>query len=1594
MDYTLNSITGEITFTPALGPGDVVNASYDWYVPELIMSALLGHSSIVPSSWVVYRSTGGGPPVPMAAGEYTIDTQSGAVIFSSALDPGDTITADYTYYNHTTTLPVLVNVATNRVKLELGSPNTFDITNELVTDVPTYSITDETVATVLPYQRVNEFVTSVPTSMVTNEPVIGNAPVVVTNEFVLYSLGGDTEAYLDHGSIESGNVDKIIAGTYTLYNNDIPMTETVDYTLSVFTGKITFTPPLPADCIITADYSYCKKAITEAYLDHCSATQERIVSASYTIYDGGIPMTDSVQYTLDLATGEITFKGAYTPLPLGAVITASYSYYLKITTVYLDYPGLMADEIDVVKKSYTIYNNSVKLIENTDYKLYPTTGKIDFLNTYKPLPVSAKITATYSYYYLVNNAPLDHGPSPDEAVVGGSSDLWRFTSFNNKSFVYITTGKEGSVPWGFDLPNGNITNYTHLCIIKKAVFYTLELGINFTVDAITGHVQMISADFANPTSGWSFYAWYRYVEPLSEPYDYTIDSDSGMISFNVLLNANDVVMANYSYYNPGMYHLTYFASTDPSYGFTYAQLKYRNVVSGSYDIGKNGELLTEHTDYEIDMVTGIISFMIPLAPTDAIFANYTYTDASRGLFNNNGMFGGHSTESRSGDWRYYYVNIPDQGLFKNNEKNLYLYLNVSWELDVSDIDIMVYGKTTQTENPITEDSLPAERYGAYTLGSITKSDGSIYTTTGTSQEFLATPLVTGLNLIALRNTIINGTESHEQFGGEIGWLRLSSTSVSVTTNELSGEASVTAISNVNWLGVNASVLGPAVSERYEDQEVWQECPEDMEANNEASWPFDYMATYRLASYQKIISVESAATFEVHIWGDENDDLDLGIFYDHNLNGEIDKEDVIDKSFCEFEAYISWAPTPSWSPVAGCPDSDSDEAVKLIQPPDGQYIIAVYGWGVRSGAVEGAGVPALFDMEISMIVAGVEGFGLSGSHEDELDEASAYQSSVPSRPFEEQTFDISWSFPDSSKDGPYGGVLYLGPKQSPKLLPILINIILDRTEPVIVTTLPSENALISDTKPTLSANLEEANMDKIKLGSLDPNSPRMFLDGVEITSLCAVSVPLIPNNADAPVKGYVTGTITYVPAGHLSEGGHIVEVRSSDIAGNTVIKKWGFTIDSTLPLATLSTESDVTYTNINTATFKGTLEIGASLKVQGGDSVVKTYADGTFSAMVELSDGDNQLTFIATDSAGNNIEIRHMAIVDKVSPIFNRLVALDGSTTNKRMTGIYGEMTETGTMELNGMQLPVNSDGTFRYDAISLIEGENTQALKFTDRAGNVAYNFMNITLDTTAPILDLNAVESVVNEAWLNLTGTTDTDASSLTINGKLVDIDDNGNFQNTLRLSQGLNTIVVESKDRAGNSVQEVLTVNFNADAGWVNYGAIGLIVILFVLGLLIGLFLGGKLLGGPKEETDEVPEPTEESLDETLEGPLMEGEELEAESEISDMETPEDGLEPIPDEEAMSEETVPEDGLEPIPDEEAMSETVPEDGLEPIPAEESIPEEMPSETEAPESEEISPEPVPVDEDPRIAKLTDAYESGKISKELYEKNLARFKGQ
>jgi hypothetical protein len=283
--------------------------------------------------------------------------------------------------------------------------------------------------------------------------------------------------------------------------------------------------------------------------------------------------------------------------------------------------------------------------------------------------------------------------------------------------------------------------------------------------------------------------------------------------------------------------------------------------------------------------------------------------------------------------------------------------------------------------------------------------------------------------------------------------------------------------------------------------------------------------------------------------------------------------------------------------------------------------------------------------------------------------------------------------------------------------------------------------------------------------------------------------------------------------------------------------------------------------------------------------------------------------------------------------------------------------------------------------LALAESVNTFHLEFSDLAGNTVHNWQNVTLDTVGPSITLTSAPTTVSAQSYNLRGTVDP-GTRLYVNGYGVDVVSTRQtaaaFNTTVKLSPGSNTIVIEARDSVGNV--EVLrhvvfydtTVDTSGDSGRteVNYAAIGLMAALLFVGLILGLIIGPMIFGGKKEE---LPEEEIEPLPE---------EELPPEDE---------GIEPLPEDEPAPEGDVDIESAEAVED------------IEPIPAEESIPEELPEELpeepapeEPAETEELpaEPEAAPVEEDPRIAKLTQAYESGKISKELYEKNLAKFKGE
>ncbi len=973
------------------------------------------------------------------------------------------------------------------------------------------------------------------------------------------------------------------------------------------------------------------------------------------------------------------------------------------------------------------------------------------------------------------------------------------------------------------------------------------------------------------------------------------------------------------------------------------------------------EYVVPDTSYTLYRKVGIIEFTSPvnLGMGIVIFANYTYYNKTGivpltlnvlaaksanfnfGNLNANesalgigimptwGVRPGQGTSLVSGDRRYFYVRVPNQGMFSVSEiQNFFLYTELLWNLNMTDINIVVYGKGS------TSMYLSAAPYMMKKMGgSEEKADFSFFTATMGPKDILVTNFNHEVLTICVSAKNFNGNGTPvTAFGGESGWLRLSDNNPKAWTNQDVGHTSISFQSSLDLSsGMTASIVGPAQGTKSVE-EIYQDDLTLYDLSTLEGW----LTMNAVAGFTKVVTVKNALSWDVHIMGHpECSDLDLSLFLDGKAgqpkDGIAQWKEIITSQDMQFDAYKCTYGTGTY---CYCADADADEAIKIISPPDGDYIIKVLGFTVSTK-------PGYFDMEIKSIFAGVEGYKLShedAEFEDEDPTSGGYLSTESMQGYDVRTFNVLWTFPEGTEDGVYGGIFVLGVPESPQLIVIAMDIIYDCEAPTLLPGFTGPDTIVSANTPTVSAKIED-----LVNGEIDPYGATVIFDGSDVTDLAGISITNTKN--DAGVQGYWTGDILYKPASPLSEGNHHFEVGVKDKTGNLGTLSWSFTVDTIKPGLTLDSPEEI-YTSAATCRLTGQTDADSRISIIGVPGIVNMHTDSTFDIDLELEEGVNYVAIKSTDLAGNIHEIQEIITLDTDTPVFTRVVALDGSTTNFRTTGIYGEMTEPGTLALNGILIPVNSDGTFRFDTISLTEGQNMQALEFTDRAGHVAHYYMNITLDTIAPALAVDDMDSVVHSEWLNITGTTDRNAVSLTMNGKLVDISATGAFQNNIRISPGVNTIVIESKDRAGNSAVEVITVIYSEEAG-TNYAAIGLMVILLVIGLVLGLLLAPIILGREKEPAPE--EPAEE----------IPGEKAE----------PAPGLDTVAPKTGEAEKSLEE----------------PEE-LELIPPEESTPETLPEEKAALESPQPSPE------DPRIAKLTEAYESGKISKELYERNLARFR--
>lgn len=193
----------------------------------------------------------------------------------------------------------------------------------------------------------------------------------------------------------------------------------------------------------------------------------------------------------------------------------------------------------------------------------------------------------------------------------------------------------------------------------------------------------------------------------------------------------------------------------------------------------------------------------------------------------------------------------------------------------------------------------------------------------------------------------------------------------------------------------------------------------------------------------------------------------------------------------------------------------------------------------------------------------------------------------------------------------------------------------------------------------------------------------------------------------------------------------------------------------------------------------------------------------------------KLTAFVSSLKGSNNKITSSDITPPPPPKFRNFPEF----TNQQNLTLNGNTEAGATVKLtfDGTPQEVLSDnnGQFSFN-VALQDGTNTFAATAVDQSGNQSQKSddFQITFDKKVPDLEITSPGDGSSffgssQRQVTIQGKTEVDAG-VTINDRIISVDDLGVFQYTTTLNEGANTFSVKSTDKAGNTTEKNITLNF----------------------------------------------------------------------------------------------------------------------------------------------------------------------------------------
>lgn len=200
-------------------------------------------------------------------------------------------------------------------------------------------------------------------------------------------------------------------------------------------------------------------------------------------------------------------------------------------------------------------------------------------------------------------------------------------------------------------------------------------------------------------------------------------------------------------------------------------------------------------------------------------------------------------------------------------------------------------------------------------------------------------------------------------------------------------------------------------------------------------------------------------------------------------------------------------------------------------------------------------------------------------------------------------------------------------------------VLEKVAPTIVVEYPTNSSAIASNAPTIRWKVDD-----------DDSGVNKSTISIQIDSGAVVTEGITTEPSD---KGF---TCSYTPTA-LQDGAHTFVLKVSDNDGNAAAAvTTNFTVDTVPPVLTVTSPTDNFVTNLNTVTVTGTTNdvTSSPVTLKINETPVSVGPDGAFTHVVNLTEGDNTITIVATDAVGKSTTVVRHVKLDTGAPTFQEI----------------------------------------------------------------------------------------------------------------------------------------------------------------------------------------------------------------------------------------------------------------------------------------------------------------------------------------------------